>query len=357
LEDRLPPGDTVLGALVGRSLIGSTALALECTSAPANTAQGAQDSITTGSPISVTRGYAAVPWKETSDENSQQPQSPIGEIPFQLMVFAKHEQLPTIAETANNALSSLQSELGAIGTEIYDPLNSPDPFGQMTPPKLPGMTPSDPALTKRVREESAGAGSAEIGLPQITDQASVQQPVHHPPAPVNQALGDLVALAKFSDKGGGEIHDTSLEPTCLQRLPDGSPPQSAIWSGNIPTDGTEYFTPDALTYGAPYTLVVSGDFQIQQTPTALFADAQFAGFSNPASSFGPTNIGVQYRSPPQYPLEFAPEFPMPQGTPLWGNYRPDHVYFLVGFGQGQVLYLHYVNLGQTTIGNLRIDIY
>src|SRR6516164_3197689 len=53
LEDRLPPGDTVLGALVGRSLIGSTALALECTSAPANTAQGAQDSITTGSPISV----------------------------------------------------------------------------------------------------------------------------------------------------------------------------------------------------------------------------------------------------------------------------------------------------------------
>jgi hypothetical protein len=269
LEDRLPPGDTVLGALLGQTVIAST-MPRNQFSLSSNAAQRFSHSIGNALSISVTRASDGQLSEKSSNDKSQWPD------PLPARVASENHQLQTAALPAKNGLFSLQLDVASAQTELYDPLNQSDPFGELTPPIGPGIVPSDSTLPKQPAADTGATGSSEIGLAELSDEASPRQSVLHPTAPVNQVLGDLLALTKFSDKGG-EGHITDLEPACAEATIDGLP-WSPVYKFGLPVghDGVSH----SLTANAVYTFIAWGTYTSQ--PPNVGGDALYANFANPA---------------------------------------------------------------------------
>jgi hypothetical protein len=206
------------------------------------------------------------------------------------------------------------------------------------PPKLFALTPSDAAQPKKLLEDVAGNPS-EIGNPDLRGKESSIPIYSHSSAPINHVLEDLVAFKPVPKDAGGTGEITDLEPSCLESAVDGIP-NGPLKQLTIPAGGAAD-TVQPLTNGAVYTLIAWGDVQIQSNPPVR-ADTQYSDFSNPTANAGITVDTVN---------EFTPETAQ---TPLWGAYRPDHKYYLIGHSKGTIVHLQYPVSGT---GSLFVDIH
>ncbi len=368
LEDRLPPGDALTGALLAGAWIGSG-----LSPAPERAAADIQLLNTLGLSGAKTLP-ARIPACPRPAAGTADPGAESNPSLASLPETARHQSSQAVQQSATIWAGGLAA---ADWARELDPLAHLDLLDRGPASHLGAHLPRMDAPQGELPAATADHGSSATA-PRL-DTGAGRGPNAPPASGQTPALGQatLEALAAFqaprlpSSRAGAQTPATATQPAttppgatvvsptdgmAAQSQNNNPPPPPATgppctgYSLPVPADGNTYTTGDYfLQGGVEYTFVASGDVQIQSSPP-LPADAEYYDFTNP-QDLAPdgTDVGLK-----QTGLD-----PFSGSTPTWGPYRPDHTYYLNGIADATgPAGFRYVGVPPyATTGSLSVEIY
>jgi RHS repeat-associated protein len=374
LEERLPPGDAVSGGLLARSLLASGpplvgfggAFAEQLTLPVVAVAREHGLIAAADAPVPVVAVASATgPWRATVPD------------------------VPVRAQQGGDEGERVTT--GSLRSEDASAAGLKDPFDVLVDFADPGSTAARPRLSSGDLAEGRRPGADSPTVPGINHLSHMQDDLPSDPGMLTSAP------PRHGLVGNGSGQDNALAPNALSVtapgvagsggrssagamasavVPQGSGNGSRTGPGDggwrvqvapvdeppplIPGCGSEWSPPGpgptratlsvptetaagvttsfSLFSGVHYLLTAAGDVKVGALPT-LRGDAQFQDLNiNPRnmSADGTTRVGL-----------LVSGVTISQTHPIWGNYRPTHVYTLSVIGQGQPLHIYYSDAPST----------